>query len=161
MLRYPRCGSYSIPCCPLYSYRLLGVVLTTNYRPKPAREYLVLLLLSECVSCYLRAYPRIAVWVSCDQILPLVGSLFAMPFFLLFFHLTYQVFIIFTLLFSFRRTTQIWGHLLVVGPSSPLRFHSRVQGSCLSFVSLEDFSPFFPRRLASNCAYPRYRRAVQ
>ena len=29
-------------------------------------------------------------------------------------------------------------------------------GSCLAFLSREDFSSFFPRRLASNCAYPRY-----
>ena len=28
-------------------------------------------------------------------------------------------------------------------------------GSCLAFLSREDFSSFFPRRLASNCAYPR------
>ena len=28
-------------------------------------------------------------------------------------------------------------------------------GSCLSFLSRVDFSSFFPRRLASNCAYPR------
>ena len=29
-------------------------------------------------------------------------------------------------------------------------------GSCLTFLSPGGFSPFFPRRLASNCAYPRY-----
>ena len=28
-------------------------------------------------------------------------------------------------------------------------------GSCLAFSSREDFSSLFPRRLASNCAYPR------
>ena len=28
-------------------------------------------------------------------------------------------------------------------------------GSCLAFLSRQDFSSFFPRRLASNCAYPR------
>ena len=28
-------------------------------------------------------------------------------------------------------------------------------GSCLAFLSWQHFSPFFPRRLASNCAYPR------
>ena len=28
-------------------------------------------------------------------------------------------------------------------------------GSCLAFLSREDFSSFFPRRLASNCAFPR------
>ena len=28
-------------------------------------------------------------------------------------------------------------------------------GSCLAFLSREDFSFFFPRRLASDCAYPR------
>ena len=30
-------------------------------------------------------------------------------------------------------------------------------GSCLAFLKREDFSSFFPRRLASNCAYPRPR----
>ena len=29
-------------------------------------------------------------------------------------------------------------------------------GSCLEFLSRENFSSFFPPRLASNCAYPRY-----
>ena len=29
-------------------------------------------------------------------------------------------------------------------------------GSCLTFLSPGGFSPFFPRRLASNCAYQRY-----
>ena len=39
--------------------------------------------------------------------------------------------------------------------------HSRLfppphYGSCLAFLSGEDFSSFFPRRPASNCAYARY-----
>ena len=29
-------------------------------------------------------------------------------------------------------------------------------GSCLAFLSREHFSSFFPRRPASNCAYPRW-----
>ena len=46
--------------------------------------------------------------------------------------------------------TQIRGH--TAGSSPPLPTH---YGSCLAFLSREDFSSFFPRRLASNCAYPR------
>ena len=34
-------------------------------------------------------------------------------------------------------------------------------GSSLAFLSREDFSSFFPRRLASNCAYPHARRSQQ
>ena len=45
--------------------------------------------------------------------------------------------------------TQIRGHM--AGSSPPLPHY----GSCLSFLSREDFSSFFRRRLASNCAYPR------
>ena len=44
--------------------------------------------------------------------------------------------------------TQIRGH--TAGSSSPPIHY----GSCLAFLSREDFSSFFPRRLASNCAYP-------
>ena len=32
---------------------------------------------------------------------------------------------------------------------------------CLAFLSQEDFGCFFPRRLPSNCAYPRYTRSQQ
>ena len=45
--------------------------------------------------------------------------------------------------------SQILGH--IAGSSPPPHY-----GSCLAFLSREDFSPFFPRRLASNCAYPRW-----
>ena len=34
-------------------------------------------------------------------------------------------------------------------------------GMCLAFLSREDFGSFFPRRLASSCAYPRYSRRSQ
>ena len=44
-------------------------------------------------------------------------------------------------------TCQIRGHI-----RSRL-FSPTHYGSCLAFLSREDFSPFFPRRLASNCAY--------
>ena len=44
---------------------------------------------------------------------------------------------------------QIRGHIQqALLPPSPLRFVP-------SILSREDFSSFFPRRLASNCAYPR------
>ena len=43
--------------------------------------------------------------------------------------------------------TQIWGHI-AGPPPSPLRYVP-------SFISREELSIFFPRRLASNCAYPR------
>ena len=45
--------------------------------------------------------------------------------------------------------TQIRGH--IAGSSSPLPATVRA----LHFLSREDFSSFFPRRLAPNCAYPR------
>ena len=45
--------------------------------------------------------------------------------------------------------TQIRGH--IAGSSPPLPTTVRA----LHFLSREDFSSFFPRRLASNCAYPR------
>ena len=44
--------------------------------------------------------------------------------------------------------TQIWGNMAGAPPSSLLRFVPR-------FLSRADISPFFPRRLAPNCAYPR------
>ena len=34
-------------------------------------------------------------------------------------------------------------------------------GFCLAFLSREDSSSLFPRQLALNCAYPRYRRPQQ
>ena len=46
--------------------------------------------------------------------------------------------------------TQILGH--IVDPSLP----SPHYGTCLDFLSGEGFGTFFPRRFASNCAYPRY-----
>ena len=46
--------------------------------------------------------------------------------------------------------TQTRGHKAGSSPPSPLR--------CVpSFLKREEFSTFFPRRPASNCAYPRYR----
>ena len=51
--------------------------------------------------------------------------------------------------------------LLVVTQIGVPGFHSRLFfppthcGSCLAFFSREEFSSFFPRRLASDCAYPR------
>ena len=44
--------------------------------------------------------------------------------------------------------TQIRGHIVGPPPPSPLRYVP-------SFLSREDFSIFCPRRLASNCNYPR------
>ena len=60
-------------------------------------------------------------------------------------------FIIFALLFSLppSRNSDPGSHSRLF---SPLTHY----GSCLAFLSREDFSPFFPRRLASTCAYPRY-----
>ena len=51
---------------------------------------------------------------------------------------------------SYCSRSQIRGHI-AAGPSppSPLRYNTP------SFLSREEFSIFFPRRLASNCAYPR------
>ena len=46
--------------------------------------------------------------------------------------------------------TQIRGH--IAGPSPPPTHYA----SCPAFLSREAFSSFFPRRLESNCAYPRY-----
>ena len=45
--------------------------------------------------------------------------------------------------------TQIRGHI-----RSRLFSPATHYGSCLAFLSREDLSSFFPRRLASNCAYP-------
>ena len=42
------------------------------------------------------------------------------------------------------------------GSHSRLFFPPPHYGSCLVFLSREDFSSFFPRRLASNRAYPRW-----
>ena len=48
------------------------------------------------------------------------------------------------------------------GRNSAPGSHSRLflppthYGSCLAFLSREDFSSFFPRRLASNCAHLRH-----
>ena len=61
-------------------------------------------------------------------------------------------FIIFALLFSLPPTvvvTQIRGN--IEGSHLPLPTTVRA----LHFLSREDFSSFFPRRLESNCAYPR------
>ena len=52
--------------------------------------------------------------------------------------------------------TQTRGHIVVAGSLLPPPHYN---GSCLSFLSREDFSSFFPRRLAWDCAYPRYRRS--
>ena len=62
---------------------------------------------------------------------------------------------IFALFFlSFHRTL-IRGHI-AQALLPPLRY-----GSCLAFLSREDLTSFFPRRLASNRAYPRYGRSRQ
>ena len=51
--------------------------------------------------------------------------------------------------------------ILIRSRKSDPESHSRLfcpppyYGSCLAFLSREDLSSFFPRRLASNCAYPR------
>lgn len=45
--------------------------------------------------------------------------------------------------------TQIRGHKVGSSPSCPLH-------TVLAFLSREDSRPFLPRRLASNCVYPRY-----
>ena len=61
-------------------------------------------------------------------------------------------FIIFALLFS----------LPLINRNSDPGSHSRLfpppthYGSCFAFLSREDFSSFLPRRIPSNCAYPRY-----
>ena len=61
-------------------------------------------------------------------------------------------FILFTILTllscSLLVVTQIRGHILGPPPASPLRYAP-------SFLSREEFSIFFPRRLASSCTYPR------
>ena len=59
-------------------------------------------------------------------------------------------FIIFALLFSLppSRNSDPGSHSMLFSP--PTHY-----GSCLVFLSREDFSSFFPRGLASNCAYPR------
>ena len=41
-------------------------------------------------------------------------------------------------------------------PSSPSPLYIRMYGSCLAFLSRKYFSTFFPRRLASHCAYERF-----
>ena len=38
----------------------------------------------------------------------------------------------------------------------PINSRNSDLGSHSRLLSRDDFSPFFPRRLASNCAYPRY-----
>ena len=65
-------------------------------------------------------------------------------------------FITFALLFSPPRTvviTQIRRHVSIVDSSPPSPY-----GSCLAFLLREGWSTFFPRRLASNCAYVHVRR---
>ena len=59
-------------------------------------------------------------------------------------------FVVFALLFSLppSRNADPGSHNRLFYP--PTHY-----GSCLAFFSREDFSSFFPRRLASNCAYPR------
>ena len=46
--------------------------------------------------------------------------------------------------------TQIRGHIAGSSPLLPTMVRA------FAFLSREDVSAFFPRRLASNCAYPRY-----
>ena len=71
-------------------------------------------------------------------------------FFLLFFFFFHPMHFIFALLFSLPLVvTQIRGH--IAGSSPPLPTTVRA----LHFLSRFYFSSFFPRRLASNCAYPR------
>ena len=73
----------------------------------------------------------------------------ALYFFFFFFSIP---FIIFALLFSLppinSRNSDPGSHSRLFSP--PTHY-----GSCLAFLSRENFSSFFPRRLASNCAYPR------
>ena len=59
-------------------------------------------------------------------------------------------FIVSTLLFSLLPSRNSDSGSLA-GSSPPTHY-----GSCLAFLSREDFSSFFPRRLTSNYAYPRY-----
>ena len=58
--------------------------------------------------------------------------------------------IMFALIFSLppSRNSHLGSHNRLFSPAPHC-------GSCLAFLSREDFSSFFPRRLASNCAYPR------
>ena len=74
----------------------------------------------------------------------------------------YLVFI-FIYFYFFSIPFIIFALLLSLSPSrnSDPGSHSRLfsppahYGSCIAFFSREDFSSFFPRRLTSNCAYPR------
>ena len=105
------------------------------------------------LSIYLGCWNAYVVPVVCTMVWHylLVRTSF-FPYFIIFsFH-----FIIFALLFSFSLSflvlmTQIRVHMAGSCPPSSLRFVP-----CI--FSREDFwsSPFFPRRLSSNCAYPRY-----
>ena len=75
-------------------------------------------------------------------------TFFSLLFFLLFFSIPFILSSPFCSL-SLPVVTQIRGH--IAGSSPPLPTTVRA----LHFLSQENFSCFFPRRLASNCAYPR------
>ena len=76
------------------------------------------------------------------------GSSVTSPFFA--FSFLFIPFIIFALRFSLppSRNSDPGSHSGLFPPPTPY-------GSCLAFLSREDFSYFFHRQLASNCAYPR------
>ena len=57
------------------------------------------------------------------------------------------------------RVAQIRGHKAGSSPPSPLLCYT-TYGACLAFLSREKLSIFFPRRMASNCAYTRFRQSL-
>ena len=71
----------------------------------------------------------------------LCGGRGALHFFFFWSHLLFSPFFSLLLVLS-----QIRGHIADSSPPSPL------SGTCLALLSREDFSPFLPHRLASNCA---------
>ena len=75
---------------------------------------------------------------------------FFLFFFFLSFFLFHPIYIFFALLFSLppSRNSDPGSHSRLFSPPPHC-------GSCLAFLSRADFSSFFPRRLASTCAYPR------
>ena len=100
-------------------------------------------------------------FVSCLQRTPYIlpGTCFMIPYFLgavfgTFFFFSIP-FVIFALLFSLHPSRNS-----DPGSNSKLFSPPTHYGSCLAFLSREDFSSFFPRRLASDCAYPRYALSV-
>ena len=87
-----------------------------------------------------------------------VFQLFISPCFCFFFFLLYCCAVVLFFLFSFSIVSTLYTSLTSSGVTySRLYFRPPHCGSCLTFLSREDFSSScFPRRPASNCAYPRY-----